>query len=99
MLKDLEGGDVMVHRESMAELGIVLLIKGIPKVVNDTFEKALSDEPQGSNEFPLFFHSPQCVRRGGVCDVGIVGCWFVGDSIQCNVGEVVLFIDTQDVGK
>jgi hypothetical protein len=31
MLKDLEGGDVTVCRESMAELGIVLLIEGIPK--------------------------------------------------------------------
>ncbi len=99
MLKDLEGGDVTVRREPTAELGIVLLIEGIPKVVNDTFEKALSDEPRGPNEFPLFFHSLPCVRRGGVCDVGIVGCWFVGDSIRCNVGEVVMFLDAQDVGK
>jgi hypothetical protein len=99
MLKDLEGGDVTVHHELMAELGIVLLIEGIPKVVNDAFEKVLSDEPRGPNEFPLFFHSLPCVRRGGVCDVGIVGCWFVGDSICCNVGEVVVFIDAQDVGE
>jgi hypothetical protein len=43
MLKDLEGGDVTVCRELMAELGIVLLIKGIPKVVNNAFEKTLLD--------------------------------------------------------
>ena len=99
MLEDLEGGDVTVCRELMVELGIILLIKGILKVVNDAFEKALSDEPRGLNEFPLFFHSLPCVRRGSICDVGIVGCWFVGDSIHCNVGEVVIFIDAQDTGK
>ncbi len=86
MLEDLEGGDVMVCRESIAELGIVLLIEGILKVVNNAFEKTLSDVPRGLNEFPLFFHSLPCVRRGGVCDVAIVGCWFVGDSVRCNVG-------------
>ncbi len=99
MLKDLEGGDVMVRRELMAELGIVLLIKGIPKVVNNAFEETLLDVPRGPNKFPLFFHSLPHVRRGGVCDVGIVGCWFVGGSICCNVGEVVAFINAQDVGK
>ncbi len=57
VLKDLEGGDVTVCRESMAELGIVLLMKGIPKVVNNAFEKALLDGPRGPNEFPLFFNS------------------------------------------
>jgi hypothetical protein len=99
MHKDLEGGDVTVCRELMAELGVVLLIKGIPKVVNDAFVKALLDEPRGPNKFSLFFNSLLCVRRGGVCYVGIVGCWFMGDSIRCNVGEVVVFIDAQDVGK
>ncbi len=99
MFKDLEGGDVTVRRELMAELGIVLLIKGISKVVNNAFEKTLLDVPQGPNEFPLFFHSLPCVRWGGVCDVGIIGCWFVGDSVWCNVGEVVVFIHAQDVGE
>jgi hypothetical protein len=99
MLKDLEGGDVTVRRESMAELGIVLLIEGILKVVNDAFEKTLLNVPQGPNKFPLFFHSLPCVRRGGICDIGIVGCWFVGDSVCCNVGEVAVFIDAQDVGE
>jgi hypothetical protein len=83
----------------MAELIIVLLIEDIPKVVNDAFEKILLDVPRGLNEFPLFFHSLSCVRLGGVCDVGIVGCWFVGDSIRCSVGEVVVFINAQDVGE
>jgi hypothetical protein len=99
MLKDLEGGDVMVRRELMAELGIVLLIKGIPKVVNNAFEKTLSDVPQSPNEFPLFFHSLLCVRWGGICDIGILEFWFVGDSIHCNVGEVLKFIYAQDVGE
>ncbi len=43
MLEDLEGGDVTVHRESMAELGIVLLFEGILKDVNNAFEKTLLD--------------------------------------------------------
>jgi hypothetical protein len=99
MLKDLEGGDVTVRCESIAELGIVFLINSIPKVVNDAFEKTLLDVPQGPKKFPLFFHSLPCVHRGGVCDDGILGCWFVGDSVSCNVGEVVIFIDAQDVGE
>jgi hypothetical protein len=45
MLKDLEGGDVTVRCELMAELGIVLLIEGISKVVNNAFEKTLLDVP------------------------------------------------------
>jgi hypothetical protein len=99
VLEDLEGSDVTVCRELMAELGIVLLIEGLLKDVNDAFEKTLSNEPRGPNKFPLFFHSLPCVRRGGVCDVWIIGYWFVGDSVRCNVGEVVVFIDVQDVGK
>ncbi len=99
MLEDLEGGDVTVRRELMAELGIVLLIEGIPKVVNDAFEKTLLDVPRGPNKFPLFFHSLPCVHWGGICDVGIIGCWFVGDRVCCNVGEVVVFINVQDVSK
>jgi hypothetical protein len=45
MLEDLEGGDVTARCELIVELGIVLLIKGIPKVVNDAFEKTLLDLP------------------------------------------------------
>jgi hypothetical protein len=37
MLKDLVGGDVVVHPELMAELGIKLLVEGIPEVVNNAF--------------------------------------------------------------
>ena len=66
----------------MAELGIILLIKGIPEVVNDATQEAFSDVPRGPNKFPLFFHLLLGVCRGGVCDVGVVGCWFVGDSIR-----------------
>jgi hypothetical protein len=65
----------------MAELGIILLIKGIPEVINNAMQEAFSDEPRGPNEFPLVFHSLLGVCWGGVSDVGVVGCWFLGDSI------------------
>ena len=64
------------------ELEIILLIKGIPEVVDDATQEAFLDEPRGQDKFQLFFHSLLGVCRGGVCDVGVVGCWFMGDSIH-----------------
>ncbi len=83
----------------MAELGIILFVKGIPEVVDDAAQEAFLDEPRGPNKFPFFFHLLPGMRRGGVCDVGVVGCWFMGDCVRRNAGEVVVFVDTEDVGE
>ncbi len=83
----------------MAELGIILFVEGIPEVVDNAVQEAFLDEPRGPNKFPLFFHLFLGMRWSGVCDVGGIGCWFVGDCVRQNAGEVVLFVDAEDVGK
>ena len=83
----------------MSELGIILFVEGIPEVVYDALQEAFLDEPRGLNEFPFFFHSLPGMHRGGVCDVRVVGCWFVGDCVRQNAGEVVIFVDAEDVGE
>jgi hypothetical protein len=37
----------------VAELGILLFVKGIPEIVNNAVQEAILDEPRGPNEFPL----------------------------------------------
>ena len=80
-------------------MGIILFIEGIAEVVDDTAQEAFSNEPQGPNEFPFLFHLLLGMRRGGVGDVGVVGCWFMGDCVRHDAGEVVVFVDTEDVGE
>ena len=58
----------------MAELGIILFVEGILQVVNNAPQEAFPDESRGQNKFPLFFHLLPGMRRGGVCDGGVVGC-------------------------
>ena len=80
-------------------MGIILFVEGIPEVVDNAAQEAFSNEPQGPNEFPFLFHLLPGMRRGGVGDVGVVGCWFVGDCVRRDAGEVVVFVDAEDVGK
>ena len=80
-------------------MGIILFVEGIAEVVNDTVQEAFLNESQGPNEFPFLFHSLPGMRRGGVSDVGVVGCWFVGDCVHCNASEVFVFVNTKDVGE
>ncbi len=82
VLEDMVGCDVAVRRQSVAELGIILLIEGIVEVVDYATQETFSDEPRGPNEIPLFFHLLPGMRRGVVLDVGVVGCWFVGDNVR-----------------
>ena len=89
VLKDLVGGDVAVRCYPMVELGIILFVKGIPQVVNNPTQETFPDEPQGPNKFPLFFHLLPGMPLGGVCDRRVVGCWFLGDCVRQNVGEIV----------
>ena len=56
-------------------------------------------QPRGPNEFPFLFHSLPGICRGGVGDVGVVGCLFVGDCVRQDAGEVVVFVNTEDVGE
>ena len=83
----------------MAELGIILFVKGIVEVVDDTTQETFSNELRGPNEFPFLFHSLPGMRQGGVDDVGVVGCWFVGDCVCRDAGEVVVFVDAGDFGE
>ena len=76
-----------------------MFVEGIAKVVNDTTQEAFLNEPRGLSKFPFLFHLLPGMRRGGVGDVGVVGCWFVGDCVHRNDGEVVVFFDTKDVGE
>ena len=80
-------------------MGIILFVKGIVEVVDDTAQEAFSNEPRGPNEFSFLFHSLPGMRWGGVGDVGVVGCWFVGDCVRRDAGEVVVLVDTEDVGE
>ncbi len=82
MLEDLVGCDVAVRHQSVAELGIILLVEGIAEVVDHTMQETFSDESRGPNLIPLFFHSLPGMCRGEVLDVGVVGCWFVGDNAR-----------------
>ena len=80
-------------------MGIILFVEGIAEVVDDTTQEAFSNEPGGPNKFPFLFHLLPGMRRGGVGDVGVVGCWFVGDCVRHVAGEVVVFVDTEDIGE
>jgi len=82
-----------------ARAPIILFVEGIPQVVDAATQEAFSDEPRGPNEFPLFFHLLPGMRRGGVCDGRVAGCWFLGDCVRRNVGEIVVFLDAEDVGE
>ena len=76
----------------MAELGIILFVEGITEGVDDAAQETFSNEPRGPNEFPFLFHSLPGMRRGGVG-------WFVGDCVHRDAGEVVVFVDTKDIGE
>jgi hypothetical protein len=82
VLEDLVGCDVAVRRQSVVELGIILLIEGIVEVVNYAAQETFLDEPRGPNEIPLFFHSLPDTRWGVVLDVGVLGCWFIGNNVR-----------------
>ena len=75
-------------------MGVKLLVEGIVEVVDHATQETFSDEPRGPNEIPHFFHLFPCMHRGGV-----VGYWFIGDNVRCNTGEIVVFVDTHDIGK
>ena len=69
------------------------------EVVDDTTQETFSNELRGPNEVPFLFHSLPGMRRGGVGDVGVVGCWFMGDCVRRDAGEVVVFVDAEDFGE
>ena len=45
MLQELERCDVPICGEPVLQLGVVLFVEGISKVVDDTPEETLTDEP------------------------------------------------------
>ena len=55
----------------MLQLAIVLFIEGVTEVVDDAALEALTDEPRGADEFPLFFTTLTLVGGRGIVDGGV----------------------------
>jgi hypothetical protein len=56
----------------MLELGVVLFVEGIAKVVNDALEETLTNKPGGLDELLFFFLPFLLVSEHGVSDGGVI---------------------------
>ncbi len=72
VFEDLMGGDIKICHETMLELGVVLFVEGIAKVVNDALEETLTNKPGGLDELLFFFLPFLLVSEHGVSDGGVI---------------------------